>query len=872
LPARIGFGVVRGSGTEPAERRAALAGCLTLLAVVVAQLVVGHSAFLLSFLVLGPLVAAFAARPAVVAGLTVAALLLTLPLAALAARLGVTRHFVSLGVIAGGGALAVLLSRTLRRLVDLRRAEQTARRRLELLDRTSTLIGSPPEAATRLEGLTRLPVPDLCDVCIVDLLAGEEIRGVVVSASDPADADAVRELRGRWPIDAAGEHPVALAIRHGTSQLLGAITAGTLAPLAHDPEHLAVMQRLDFTSAVVVPLVARGTTLGVLSVLRLHGGPAFDEGDRALVSDLAARAALAVDNARLFDELRASDAQREAILGGLAESVTVQDAEGRLVYVNQAAADMLGLPSPDAVLAAPSRSLYARYDVYDEHGAPFDLEQLPGRVALRGETPEPTLMRHVDRETGDERWTVVKASAIRGADGAPQLAVNVIEDVTEQRRAADATRFLSEASKLLASSLEFEGTLQRVADAAILHVADWCGVDIVDDRGRLRPVAVAHADPERVAFARRLRERYPTDQAATTGAPQVVRTGVPELYPEIPEELLEQGARDPEHLELLRELELGSILIVPLTAGDRTLGVLTLVTHRGGRRLTQDDVELAEELGRRAGVAVENARIHRERTHVATTLQRSLLPPRLPVIPGLTIAARFRAAGESNQVGGDFYDLFEVDGGWIVAIGDVTGKGPDAAAITSLARYTMRTAGRYESDPVEILRRLNEALLRDGDRRQLCTAVCMRIDDAGAGTAPLRVTVACGGHPSPFRVTTDGELDELCGPGPLLGAFDDADWEPSVIDLHEHDGIVLYTDGVTDTRGRDGRFGSGRLREVLRDAAGADADGLAGAVDDALLAFEEGPQRDDVALLVLCAGTRRAAGDTVLLSSPAGRA
>ena len=147
----------------------------------------------------------------------------------------------------------------------------------------------------------------------------------------------------------------------------------------------------------------------------------------------------------------------------------------------------------------------------------------------------------------------------------------------------------------------------------------------------------------------------------------------------------------------------------------------------------------------RAGVAVENARVHGVRTHIATTLQRSLLPPRLPAVPGMTIAARFRAAGEATEVGGDFYDLFAVDGSWMVVMGDVTGKGPEAAAITSLARYTMRTAAVYEASPSGVLERLNAALVVDPDRRQICTVVAARIVAGADGSA--EITVACGGPP-----------------------------------------------------------------------------------------------------------------------------
>jgi sigma-B regulation protein RsbU (phosphoserine phosphatase) len=222
-------------------------------------------------------------------------------------------------------------------------------------------------------------------------------------------------------------------------------------------------------------------------------------------------------------------------------------------------------------------------------------------------------------------------------------------------------------------------------------------------------------------------------------------------------------------------------------------------------------------------------------------------------VPGVTIAARFRAAGETSEVGGDFYDVFGVGDAWMVVVGDVTGKGPTAAAITSLARYTMRTAATYERSPGAVLARLNAALAADPDRRQICTAVCARIEPTEDGT--LRVALARGGHPAPYLIAAAGGAEPVGTPGPLLGAFDAGSWEERHFVVGAGDALVFYTDGVTDTRGEDGDlFGEERLSELLVGAAALDADEVAARIDEALQAFEHGDQRDDVALLVLRAG------------------
>jgi sigma-B regulation protein RsbU (phosphoserine phosphatase) len=220
------------------------------------------------------------------------------------------------------------------------------------------------------------------------------------------------------------------------------------------------------------------------------------------------------------------------------------------------------------------------------------------------------------------------------------------------------------------------------------------------------------------------------------------------------------------------------------------------------------------------------------------------------VVPGVTIAARFRAAGETSDVGGDFYDLFPIGDAWMVIVGDVTGKGPGAATITSLARYTMRTAAMYERSPGAVLARLNAALGADPERRPICTAVCARIEPAPDGT--LLVTLARGGHPPPFLITAAGGAEPVGTPGPLLGAFDGGVWEERHVVLDGGDALVFYTDGVTDTRGEDGElFGQDRLSDLLDGTAALDADEICASIDEALRAFERGQQRDDVALLVL---------------------
>jgi PAS domain S-box-containing protein len=639
-----------------------------------------------------------------------------------------------------------------------------------------------------------------------------------------------------------------------------------LEELAVAPEHLELMRRLRYRSALVLPLTARGRTFGVLSFLRLGDRvEPFDDDDLAMGRDLARRAALALDNARLFGELRSTEGRLEAIVGNLGEAVSAFTPDGRQVFANQAAAELSGASSPDELLTTPVGEIVARFTILDEAGAEVRFEDLPIGRALRGEHAEPTLLRAIDRTGGADRWLLSRVEPVRDDAGEVQLIVAVTEDVTAVKRQEARQRLLASASKLLISSLDVDSTLEKAAWAAVPELADYARVDLPDERGDLREAAVAHRDVHKTELLREWRRKYPPSPDSDDGPWEVLRTGRSIVWDEVRPEDMTSYAHDERHLELLRELDTRSMLIVPMKIGDAVVGTLELATTgESGRRLGGGDLELAEELARRAAIAVENSRVHAARTHVATTLQRSLLPPRLPVVPGLTIAARFRAAGAATDVGGDFYDLFQSRDGWMVVMGDVTGKGPGAAAITSLARYTMRTAAMYESAPRAVLERLNATLAVDADRRQICTAVCVGVRHEPAGVA---LEVACAGHPPPLLLAADGSVRPVGAPGTLLGAFPEGRWTATEVVLGPGDALVLYTDGVTDTQGAEGRFGHERLTQLLESVGPQEPDTIASHIDDALRAF--GEQRDDVALLVLRADPAEAGESTIVASGEA---
>jgi PAS domain S-box-containing protein len=216
------------------------------------------------------------------------------------------------------------------------------------------------------------------------------------------------------------------------------------------------------------------------------------------------------------------------------------------------------------------------------------------------------------RADGEYRWLLASGAPLFAPEGVFGGHIGSCVDVTDRRRAEEASRFLAEASDTLASSLDYQTTLSAVARLAVPQIADWCAVDVLGPDGLIQRLAVVHADPNKLELARELERRYSVHMGADSGVPNVMRTGVPELVSEITDDLLAETAEDPDHHEILRGLGLKSYIIVPLAARGRTLGALTLMTAESGRRYGMSDLAFAENLAGRVALAVDNARLYRE--------------------------------------------------------------------------------------------------------------------------------------------------------------------------------------------------------------------------------------------------------------------
>lgn len=449
-------------------------------------------------------------------------------------------------------------------------------------------------------------------------------------------------------------------------------------------------------------------------------------------------------------------------------------------------------------------------------------------------------------------WIDISAIAVALAVLCAWLALVLLLGARRARRRFEILGQVAEISERPGS---LEETFEAICDILVPEVADFCMIDVIEgDEVRRVAVRVSEGGPE--GAARGLKARPPS-------LPEwMASEGDGSLEPRFYERVSERDLREIAHnhgddLVFLRSLEMRSVVTLALQARGQIKGTLTLGVAWSGRRYRHDDVRFAWVLSGRVALTLDNSglfadleRAEAARAEIAETLQRGLLPPPLPHIPGWSLAALYRPAGAENEVGGDFYDAFPVADGWMLVIGDVTGRGARAATITALARYTLRTAAALTNDPLVALATLNRALLARRDS-SLCSVAALSIADD-----PLRpVRMAVAGHLPPLLV--DGEeVSEIGDADPVLGAFPDGEWRIAESRVEPGQQLVMITDGIVEATGESGRFGEARLRAEL--AGSATPAAAVQRLESALRSFTAGALDDDVAILVVA---RSAASD-----------
>ena len=539
------------------------------------------------------------------------------------------------------------------------------------------------------------------------------------------------------------------------------------------------------------------------------------------------------------------------------QALATMNGVGVEAHIGRRVDDVLGHHAP-RIRAELERTIATRRPVLDvattveRHGETLHYEA--SYFPIFGGEDELTAVGGVIRDVTDrhlaerERVRLLKEAleARAQAEAAQIRAEGARREAEDARRR---TEFLADIGRRMASHRDVEAMLRDVAEATAQVIADWCAITLVDEDGGLRTLTVAHRDPLKAEWARELADRHPLRRDAPGGPARVIRTGEIEHYPEIRPEFLDALTGDPRRREILREMAPRSSLILPLRSRRDVIGAVTLMQADSGRSFTSDDIALARSLGARASLHIQNAQLVSELAEIAGTLQRSLLPRTLPQVPGLDIATRYQPVGEHNEVGGDFYDLFPSgDGMWTAVMGDVSGKGAEAAGITALARHTLRAGAMRESDPAENLRLLNDAMLADATSSRFCTVTYAQLRPDADG---LAVRLANGGHMPPLIARADGGVEQIELPGSLVGVLPDARFSSLDLRLAPGDTMLLYTDGVTDLRTRDVDSGEVRLAETLEHAARHGVEALVDAIRDMAIGAQGGRPRDDIALMAI---------------------
>ena len=324
------------------------------------------------------------------------------------------------------------------------------------------------------------------------------------------------------------------------------------------------------------------------------------------------------------EKLGAAAGLAPAILAALTDGVTVQDAGGQLVYANETAARLLGFDSAAELIAAPAGELFARLEVLDEQRRPFPFAELPNRIALSEDSEATRTACFRIRETGEERWSAIRSLSIAADDGRV-VAVNLIRDVTEQRRASEQLRLLADASELLVSSLDTEITIEAITNMLVPGFADYCLIDLVQADGGMVGAALRHNDPDREQVLRQIRDRYPPSLNPEHPVSIVLSTGAPLLIAIADEPELERAALDAEHLELYRQLDASSYLVVPLLARGRTIGTLSLGMGESRRHYRDADIVFAQEVAGRIALGVDNTRLYADASESLALLDTLLI-------------------------------------------------------------------------------------------------------------------------------------------------------------------------------------------------------------------------------------------------------
>lgn len=524
-------------------------------------------------------------------------------------------------VVGGIGVIRDVTDRRKEEQDNLAFARASAARRLAFLANAGETLSSSLDYEETLRELAQLTLHDLADLCIVDVVEGQGLRRLATAHVIPEKRALADELRRRFSPAAHSPHPSARVLRSGKPELFPEITPEILAAHVEDPEHASLIRQLGVLSLLSVPLVARGATVGVISLGITESDRRYGPED---VEDVT-------DRVLAEERVRTSEERLRVALEGARMSVWDWDlTTGRVVCSENArefwgrdierAADILAIVHPD------DHRLFS--EIVE---APAAGEEDSYRTELRLVVPR------------GERWVQSRGRIERSGGKATRI-IGVTVDITDLKAAEAATRLLADAGETVGASLDTDATLRELARLVVPRLADWCAVDVVTADGSVERLIVVHRDRERVEASAERRRRYPPVREAPRGPWHVIRTGEADWAARVDTELLRAFARDAEHLRILEEIGLLSYVCVPIAARGAPIGALTLAYAESGRHYQAADVAIVTDLARRAAVAVENARLYerlrdedRRKDAFLATLAHELRNPLAPVRTGLGV-------------------------------------------------------------------------------------------------------------------------------------------------------------------------------------------------------------------------------------------
>lgn len=595
---------------------------------------------------------------------------------------------------------------------------------------------------------------------------------------------------------------------------------------------------LGLEAALAIPIPI-GPPQEVLAVAEFHTRSFTAQSEEliALLSAFGDQLASFISRSRERAEAERARQHLAEVVRSTQDAVLSKDLRGIVTSWNPAAARLYGYSAEEAVgrhisfLVPPDR----------ENEEMVILERV--RSGERIETYETERIR----ADGARIAVALTISQIRNPRHGVVGASVIARDITAAKRRQRAQEFLVAASRLLDKSLDPVETARTIVGTAVPELAELCVIDFLREDGTLGDSVVAGADAEKAARLERIRRESPLDPAGEHPVAQVLREGRPMIWRDLKApDVIEKVAQNEEHRQLIDDAGYNSAAVVALVARGRTLGALSFLHARGDLRYDPADLVFLAELGDRAAMALDNARLYRERDRIAENLQRGLRPPQPAEVPGLDIAVVFEAAGEGIEIGGDLYDVLPTDDGCWVLIGDVAGKGSAAAGVSVAVRHSVRGLTREVSEPEEVLRRVNELLLTGETLNDFATAMLIRLRLDADG---WMLALASAGHPPAVHATAGGPRQ--LGGGAVLGAWAEAPVQRHETALGPGETLVLCTDGWLEAGPVEAHREPEVLAAMAHSLSGLELGELTERLRDDAVARSGGPLRDDLVVIAL---------------------